>query len=386
MLFFLRLTFRNLLRHKLRTGLTALGIVIAIVAFVLLRTVVDAWYAGAEATSANRLITRNAISLIFPLPIGYAGRIRQVDGVTGLSYSNWFGGVYIDERNFFPNFAVEPKTYLELYPELVLPEAEKAAFIKDRKGAIAGRKLAETYGWKIGDAIPLRGTIYAGNWSFVLRGIYRGAEKKTDETLFLFHWDNLNETLKKTDLSRADRVGVYVVRIDRAERAAEISEAIDRLFENSLAETLTETEKAFQLGFVAMTEAILIAIKIVSFVVIGIIMAVMANTMAMSVRERRREYATLKAIGFGGRYLLGLIMGESLVLSVSSGILGILAAFPASNFLVTLFGTLFPAVDVSTQTIGLSLLASYLIGLTAAVFPAWRVITLPVGEGLRSIG
>jgi len=386
MLIFLRLTFRNLFRHKLRTGLTALGIVIAIVAFVLLRTVVDAWYAGAEATAANRLITRNAISLVFPLPISYANRIRQVDGVTGLSYSNWFGGVYIDERNFFPNFAVEPKTYLELYPELILPETEKAAFIKDRKGAIAGRKLADTYGWKIGDVIPLRGTIYAGNWSFVLRGIYRGAEKKTDETLFLFHWDNLNETLKKTDVSRADRVGVYVIRIDRAERAAEISEAVDRLFENSLAETLTETEEAFQLGFVAMTEAILIAIKIVSFVVIVIIMAVMANTMAMSVRERLREYATLKAVGFGSHYLLGLIMGESLVLSISSGILGILAAFPASNFLVTMFGTLFPAVDVSTQTIELSLIASCLIGLAAAVFPAWRVITLPVSEGLRSIG
>jgi putative ABC transport system permease protein len=366
--------------------LTALGIVIAIVAFALLRTVVDAWYAGAEATSANRLITRNAISLVFPLPISYASRIRQVDGVTGLSYSNWFGGVYIDERNFFPNFAVEPKTYLELYPELILSEAEKAAFIKDRKGAIAGRKLAEKYRWKIGDVIPLRGTIYAGNWSFVLRGIYRGAEKKTDETLFLFHWDNLNETLKKTDLSQADRVGVYVVRIDRAERAAEISEAVDRLFENSLAETLTETEEAFQLGFVAMTEAILIAIKIVSFVVIVIIMAVMANTMAMSVRERLREYATLKAIGFGSRYLLGLIVGESLVLSISSGILGILASLPASNFLVAMFGTLFPAVDVSAQTIELSLLASCLIGLTAAVFPSWRVITLPVSEGLRSIG
>ncbi|MGX2038838.1 ABC transporter permease [Methylocaldum sp. MU1018] len=385
MLLFLRLALRNLFRHKLRTGLTALGIVIAIVAFALLRTVVDAWYAGAEATSANRLITRNAISLMFPLPISYANRIRQIDGVTGLSYSNWFGGVYIDERNFFPNFAVEPKTYLDLYPELVLPEAEKDAFIKDRKGAIAGRKLAEKYGWKIGDVIPLRGTIYAGNWNFVLRGIYRGAEKKTDETLFLFHWDNLNETLKKTEPDRADRVGVYVLRIDRAERAAEISEAVDRLFENSLAETLTETEKAFQLGFVAMTEAILIAIKIVSFVVIAIIMAVMANTMAMSVRERRREYATLKAIGFGSRYLLALILGESLALSISSGVLGILAAFPATGLLMTLFGTLFPAVEVSAQTVELSLLASCSIGLAAAAVPAWRVIALPVGEGLRSM-
>lgn len=386
MLFFLRLALRNLFRHKLRTSLTALGIVIAIVAFALLRTVVDAWYAGAEATSANRLITRNAISLIFPLPISYANRIRQIDGITGLSYSNWFGGVYIDERNFFPQFAIEPQSYLELYPEFILSEAEKTAFIKDRKGAIAGRKLAEEYGWKIGDVIPLRGTIYSGSWSFVLRGIYRGAERKTDETLFLFHWDNLNETLKKTDPSRAERVGVFVLRIDRGGRAAELSEAVDRLFENSLAETLTETEEAFQLGFVAMTEAILVAIKIVSFVVIAIIMAVMANTMAMSTRERRREYATLKAVGFGPRYLLALILGESLALSIGSGILGILAAFPAAGLLAAKFGTLFPVFEISSRTIQFGLFASCLIGLTAAVFPAWRVITFPVSEGLRSIG
>jgi putative ABC transport system permease protein len=386
MLFFLRLALRNLFRHKLRTSLTALGIVIAIVAFALLRTVVDAWYAGAEATSANRLITRNAISLIFPLPISYANRIRQIDGITGLSYSNWFGGVYIDERNFFPQFAIEPKSYLELYPEFILSETEKTAFIKDRKGAIAGRKLAEEYGWKIGDVIPLRGTIYSGSWSFVLRGIYRGAERKTDETLFLFHWDNLNETLKKTDPSRAERVGVFVLRIDRGGRAAELSDAVDRLFENSLAETLTETEEAFQLGFVAMTEAILVAIKIVSFVVIAIIMAVMANTMAMSTRERRREYATLKAVGFGSRYLLALILGESLALSIGSGILGILAAFPAAGILATKFGTLFPVFEISSRTIQFGLFASCLIGLTAAVFPAWRVITFPVSEGLRSIG
>ncbi|BBA35969.1 efflux ABC transporter, permease protein [Methylocaldum marinum] len=386
MLLFLRLALRNLLRHKLRTGLTAFGIVIAIVAFALLRTVVDAWYAGAEATSANRLITRNAISLTFPLPISHANRIRQLSGITGLSYSNWFGGVYIDERNFFPQFAVEPKSYLELYPELVLAEAEKTAFIKDRKGAIAGRKLAKQYGWKIGDVIPLRGTIYSGNWSFVLRGIYRGAEKKTDETLFLLHWDNLNETLKKTDPNRAERVGVFVLRIDRVDRAAELSDAVDRLFQNSLAETLTETEEAFQLGFVAMTEAILIAIKIVSFVVVAIIMAVMANTMAMSTRERRREYATLKAVGFGSRYLLSLILGESLVLSIGSGVLGILATFPAAGFLATKFGTLFPVFELSLQTMGLGMLASCLIGFTAALFPAWRVITLPVSEGLRSIG
>ncbi len=161
---FLKLLFRNTFRHKLRTGLTILGIAIAILAFGMLRTMITAWYAGVEASSAGRLVTRNAISLIFPLPLNYKDKIRQVSGVSIVSFGNWFGGIYIDEKNFFANFAVEPKSYLELYPEFILPNAESDAFLRDRKGFIAGRKLAEKYGWKIGSTVTLKGTIYPGNW------------------------------------------------------------------------------------------------------------------------------------------------------------------------------------------------------------------------------
>jgi hypothetical protein len=182
-------------------------------------------------------------------------------------------------------------------PEFVLPAAERKAFMTDRKGAVVGRKLAEQYGWNVGDVIPLRGTIYSGNWSFTLRGIY-DADKGVDQSTMFFHWDYLNESIKKIYPRRGDQTGVFIVQLKDPGQAAEVSAAIDAMFKNSLAETLTETEKAFQLSFVAMTEAILLAIQAVSFVVIVIIMAVMANTMAMTARERGSEYATLKALGF----------------------------------------------------------------------------------------
>src|SRR4030066_1560502 len=194
----LKLIFKNAFRHKLRTFLTVLGVTIAILAFGLLRTVISAWYAGVEASSASRLVTRNSISLIFPLPLSYKDKIRQVDGVKVVSWGTWFGGIYIDEKNFFANFAVDAKSYLELYPEYLLSPEETNAFLRDRKAFVAGRKLAKRFGWKIGDTVPLRGTIYPGNWDFVLRGIYHGRDDTIDETQFFFHWDYLNESLKKT--------------------------------------------------------------------------------------------------------------------------------------------------------------------------------------------
>lgn len=386
MWFFVRLILRNLGRQKLRNGLTGLGIVIAIAAFGMLRTVVDAWYAGAEATAADRLVTRNAISLVFTLPIAYLQRIRQVEGVTRVSYANWFGGVYINEKNFFPQFAVEPESYLAMYPEFVLADDEKIAFLRDRHGALAGRKVAERFGWKVGDTIPLRGTIFPGNHSFVLRGIYRGADRKTDETQFFIHWQYLNERLKTEQASRAEQVGIYITQIDRPARAAELSQAIDRLFQNSLAETLTETEKAFQLSFVAMTETILVAIEIVSFVVIIIIMAVMANTIAMSVRERRREYATLRALGFGPPYVIALILGESLVIALLGGAIGLAVTFPAAARFGARFGSLFPIFAVSDETVVLSGAAAASVGVVAAAVPVWRTLRTSVSEGLSSLG
>src|SRR5665647_2069596 len=209
-MFLLKLLSRNAFRHRLRTFLTVFGITVAILAFGLLQTVVSAWYAGVNASSSARLISRNAVSLVFSLPLAYRDRIRQVEGVGAVSYANWFGGVYITEKNFFPSFAIEPQSYLELYPEYIISPEEKRVFFLDRRGCVIGKKLAERFGWKLGDTIPLKGTIFPGNWEFVVRGIYTGAEKATDESQFFFQWEYLNQTLKKTVARRADQAGVYL--------------------------------------------------------------------------------------------------------------------------------------------------------------------------------
>jgi putative ABC transport system permease protein len=380
------LVLRNAFRHRLRTTLTVIGIIVAITAFGLLRTIVDAWYAGANASSSARLVTRSSVSLVFALPLTYAEKIRQVPGVRSVSWANWFGGVYISERNFFPQFAIDAPTYLDMYPEYLLPADERKAFLVDRKGAIVGRKLAEQYGWKVGDQIPLRGTIYSGTWTFNLRGIYEGADKGTDQSTMFFHWALLNETIRKIYPRRGDQTGVFLVELRDPAEAAEVSAAIDTMFKNSLAETLTETEKAFQLSFVAMTEAILLAIQAVSFVVIVIIMAVMANTMAMTARERSAEYATLKALGFGNGFVAMLIFAESLGIAIAGGLVAVALTVPLANGFAERMGSLFPIFFVSENTMVMQVGAAIVVGIVAAAFPAWHTARVRIVDGLRAVG
>lgn len=381
----LKLIVKNAFRHRLRTGLTLLGVTVAVLAFGLLQTVVGAWYAAADATSRTRLVTRNAISLVFPLPLSYLQKIRAVPGVTQVSHSNWFGGVYVSERNFFPQFAVDAQSYFRLYPEFLVEPGEMQAFLRDRQGAVVGRRLAQRFGWRLGDTVSLRGTIWPGTWRFTIRGIYRGAEAGTDEGLFFFHWRYLNETAQRNYPRRANTVGVFILGIDDASRAAAISSAVDALFRNSLAETRTETEKAFQLSFVSMTEAILLAIQAVSYVVIAIILAVMANTMAMTARERLAEYATLKALGFGPGFVRLLVYGESLAIALLGGALGMLLSFPAANAFGAQLASLFPVFSIRPETLGLQALAALLVGLIAALVPAEKGARVNIVAGLRSV-
>ncbi|MDA8433703.1 MAG: FtsX-like permease family protein [Nitrospiraceae bacterium] len=385
-MFILKILFKNAFRHKLRTSLTVLGITIAVLAFGLLRTVVGAWYAGVEASSATRLVTRNAVSLVFFLPISYKEKIRQVPGVTEVGYSDWFGGVYKDEKNFFPNFATDAKTAIDLFPEFIIPPDRKTAFLRDRKGAVVGRKTAERFGWKLGDIVTLKGSIFPGNWEFVIRGIYRGAQKGTDETQFFFHWSYLNESLRKTAPYRADKVGWFLIGVKSPDVAPDVAVAIDKMFKNSLAETITETEKAFQLSFISMTEAIVVVIRLVSFIVIVIIMAVMANTMAMTVRERTGEYAIMKTLGFGGWHISGLIFGESLVIAAIGCASGIALTFPAAKAFGDSLSQFFPVFIVARSTIYMDMAAGLIVATVAAVFPIWRAITLRIADGLRRIG
>ncbi|CBE67164.1 MAG: ABC transporter permease [Candidatus Methylomirabilis oxygeniifera] len=383
---FLKLVLRNALRHRLRTLLTLLGLVVAILSFGLLQTVVDAWYAGAAGAAPTRLVTRNAVSLVFHLPLSYRDQIRTVDGVRAVSHATWFAGIYQDPKNFFPQFAIEPRTYFAMYPEyLVVPE-EFTAFLRDRKGAVIGRKIADTYHLMVGDALPLRGTIYQGTWEFTVRAVYDGIDTKTDTSQMFFHWEYLNETMKKRAGRQTDYVGVYLVDVIDIDRVAEVSRAIDVLFKNSLAETLTETERAFQIGFVKQTEALVIAIRIVSYVVIVIILAVMANTMAMTARERLSEYATLKVLGFSPGYVAALIVGESVAIAVIGAAAGIALTFPVADWFAAKVGTIFPVFKVSGETVVLQIVCAIGVGMIAAAVPGRRAATVKIVEGLRAVG
>jgi len=384
-MFVLKLILRNALRHKLRTTLTVLGLTIAVLAYGLLHTVVDAWYAGASAASNARLVTRNAISLVFPLPLAYENRIRGVDGVTLVARSNWFGGIYRDPKNFFAQFAVSDN-YLDLYPEFIVSEQARADYRRDRKGALIGRQLADQYGFKVGDVIPLKGTIYPGTWDFVVRGIMEGRDESTITRQLIFHYDYLNETIRKTTKRTVDQVGVYVVGIKDPDEAAIVSRNIDNVFKNSLAETLTETEQAFQLGFVAMSNQIIAAIRVVSYVVILIIMAVMANAMAMSARERTTEYATLKALGFGPGFLSMLVFGESMAICAIGGGIGILATPPMAEVFKHATGGVFPVFTVSHETMLLQAACAFVVAMAAAIVPAVQASRVRIVEGLRAIG
>jgi putative ABC transport system permease protein len=382
----LKLIVKNVFRHRLRAVLTILGVAIAMLAFGILRTLVGAWYLGVETSSADRLVTRNKISLIYSLPVAYKNKILQVPGVSGVAYGSWYGGVYKDKKNFFAQLAVSGADYLEMFPEFSVSEGEKKAFMRDRNAAIAGQGLVERFGWKIGDVIPLQGTIYPGTIELVLVGIYKGKRKSVDETAFFFRWDYLNEIVKKTFPERADRTGWYLITIKEPDRGPEIAQEVDALFESSLAETLTETEKAFQLGFVAMTGAIVAAVKVISIVVIGIILMVLANTMAMTARERSGEYAVFKTLGFRPWFLFLLISGESVAIAMIGGILGAVLTIPGGKLFHGQLKAFLPVFEVVPSTLLLILAVSLIVGVTAAFPPALRMSRMNISEGLRHIG
>ena len=382
----LKLTWRNTIRHPLRAALTILGMAVAVLAFCILRTVVAAWYAGVEASSPVRLVTRNSVSLMFPLPLAYLPKIQAVPGIVRVAYAYWFEGVYIDKQHFFPQFAASLPGYLDAYPEYLIPEDQKLALIQDRRGAVAGRKLAARYGWRVGDAIVLKGTYFPGEYRLVLRAIYKGRDPTADETLLFFHWDYLNETLKKIAPDLADKVGWFLVQVARPDLAATVSGTIDAAFKNSLAETLTETEAAFNMSFVEMMSAILLAIQAVSWLVIGVILGVLANTMVMNARERLGEYAALKTMGFKPRHLAGLIMGESLILSLMGGLLGLALSFPAVKLFPPEVTQYFPALVVSRETMALGLAVSLGVGVLAGIIPAWQASRVQIAAALRKVG
>jgi putative ABC transport system permease protein len=380
------LAFRNVRRNRLRTVLTIAGVMIAMLAFGFLRTVIHAYYAGAEAAKKDRLVVRNATSLVVPLPLGYKQKIKQIPGVREVAAAQWFGATYKDPRNFFPQFAVDD-AYLDLYPEFQVTPEERKAWNDDPQGCIIGRKTAEKYGFKIGDVVPLTGTIFSGDWHFNVRGIYRGAERNTDETGFMFHWKYLMDS-QPTEMQ--GDVGMYMIGITDASRSAEIAKTVDAQFKGSPYETLTEDERSFQMSFLSMVSVIVGALQVVSAFVIVIVLLILGNTIAMSVRERGSEVAILKALGFSGGRLAMLITVEAMVLALLGGLVGIAVALPfiggVGKALQAQMGGFLPVFYLTNQSMLMMVGLALGMGFLGALIPAMRTAQLSVVEAMRRVG
>ena len=370
----------NIARNPRRTILTIVSIGLSLFVLSTLMTVLTELNREPEGEDTHlRLVVRRATSLADRLPEAYAAKLQRVPGVRLVHALTWFGGIYIDEGNFFANFACDPDTLFAMFPENRIPPEQLKAFQAERIAAVAGRKLVERFKWRLGDRLTLQGTIYPVDLEFVLRGIYTG----TDETAFFFHRAYLEEAL-----GRPGKVGTFWLKAASAGDIPRIMDAVDTLFKNSDAETKTETERAFQLGFISMLGNVKTLIASISSVVVFTILLVTANTMAMSIRERAREIAILKTLGFGRRRLLGVLMGESAVIALTGGVLGCVGArlfFSVVDVWRYTQG-LFPIFIVEPSTILLGIGLSVLIGLASAALPAIRVSRLTIAEALRRVG
>jgi putative ABC transport system permease protein len=370
----------NLFRKKTRTALTAGSFAVALFLFGILAVVRGAFQQGVEVAGADRLVVVNRVSIIQPLPLAYRDRLMRIPGVTHVTFANWFGGVYQDERNFFPQFAIDRETYRQMYPEFVIADDQWQAFLSDKEGAVVGEALAERFKWKVGDRIPIKGTIFAGSWEFNVRAIYKGRRVQDDETQFWFRWDYLDERKQ----FRKGNVGWYTVRIDNPDSAVRVVKAIDELFANSPAETKTDTEKAFAASWVKQMGNIELLITTIGSVVFFTLLLVTGNTMAIAVRERTRELAVLKAVGFSDGFVLVLVIVETIVVAAVGGGIGLGLAK-----LFTLRGDptggLLPFFYLPVSAIVSGLALALIVGLLAGILPAFSASRLRIVDALRRI-
>jgi putative ABC transport system permease protein len=377
---YLPFIFRNLFRKKTRTILTIGSIAVALFLYGLLVTIETALNAGVDVAGVDRLIVRNKISLIMPLPLSYQERLRQIDHVTEATFATWFGGIYQEPKNFFPQFAIDTDTYRTLFPEFQIPDAEWQAFLADQQGAVVGRLTADRFGWKVGDRIPLQGTIWTGTWEFNIRAIFEGSRQGDDESQFWFHWKFLEESRpwgKGT-------VGWYTVKVDDPDHSVSVSAAIDERFSNSANETSTETEQAFAAGFAKQIGNIKMLIMSIGAVVLFTLLLVTGNTMAMAVRERVPELGVLKTLGYGDKTVLFLVLAESLLIAFVGGVLGVgLAKLFTMGGDPT--GGMLPIFFLSSGEMLLGIAIALLVGIAAGVIPALTAMNLRIVDALRRV-
>lgn len=374
------LVLANLGRHKIRTILTIASVTLALFLFASLRTVVTTLHANSQFGSARRLVTLNATGLVFPLPMAYANKIRALPGVESVSWANWFGGRYGDGKQFFAQFAVDAESYLAMYPEITMPEDQKQAFLHERSAAIIGRRLVDRYGWKVGQDVTLQGTIFPGDWTFTIRGVYTPTAPAIGDDALIFHHEYLDERI-----GHAGIAGWFIVQISDPAAAAAIAKTIDDQFRNSSVGTKTGTEQAFQAGFATMLGNVSLLMGTIGTAVVFAILLVTANAMMMSARERTGEVAVMKTIGFSNRTLFGLVLSEAGVIAGAGALLGLGIAkvfYRAINF--NGFGFL-PGFAITTGTLVMGGGIALLLMLASGLVPAARAARLPIVQALRRV-
>jgi putative ABC transport system permease protein len=395
---FLALVLVNLGRNKRRTVLTVLSVMVALFLFCTLRGVLDTLEASIRVGSESRLVTRNKISLIFPLPKTYVERIRALPGVGSVTWGNWFGGTDpVDPGNFYARFAVDAKTYLPIYArdiEIIDQSAPQgggavppgvdpklAAFMEERTACVVGQSLFKRMGWKMGQTISATGTIFPGDWTWTIRAVYHAKDPAFGEESILFHWDYLNERA----MGGQGYIGWYTLELSQPERAGEISRQVDALFENSERQTRTETERAFQAGFVSMYGNVPFLIGVIGLAVVFAILLVAANTMMMASRERTSEFAVMKTLGFEDGALFRLVLAEAAVITLGGGIAGALLAKFALEKSGFNAGGMLPPMTVSWNTVAIGIAIAVIMGLTSGFVPAWQASKLRIVDALRRL-
>lgn len=378
------LIFANLFRKKLRLILTIGSFAVALFLFAFLAVVRGAFTRGADIEGADRLVTINRVSIIQPLPLAYRDKIQRIPGVQAVTHNNWFGGVYQDEKNFFPQFVIDVENQRRVIPELVVPDDQWQNFVKDRQGAIAGAKTAQRFGWKIGDRIPIKNVAYgvSGTWEFNLDGIYHSQRTGGDESQFWFQWDYFEERMPERFKGN---VGWYVVKLDSPDKAVSVAKAIDEMAANSSFETKTETESEFAASWVKQFGNIQLLIITIGSVVFFTLLLVTGNTMAISVRERIGELAVLKAIGFSDRWVLFFVLAEALTIALVGGLLGLGVALLAIPALGAALNGLLPTLILSPAVLSSGLAIALLVGAIGGILPGIGAMRLRVVDAIRRV-
>ena len=383
---------RNLLRNRFRSALTVLGVAVAVLTFVMLRTVVFAWYVAGEAAAKDRVVSRHKVTFVMTLPRKYADDVKQTPGIKAVTFANWFGGKDPrHEQEFFGSLGVDAATYFQVYDEMKVDPDVLARWKEDRSGAIVGDVLATKMGWKVGDKVTLDSGIYPTTpdrpWTFNITGIYMATAKSVDRSSFIFHFDLLNDAMPE---ARRDQIGWIVSRVVDPSRAADMGVTLDRMFDAKDIQTLSQDERSFNTSFLAGVSAVLGALDVISLVILVIMMLILGNTIAMGVRERTNEYGVLRAIGFLPSHIAGFILGEAALLGALGGAVGLLLAFPVvergmGRWLEENMGAFFPYFRIAPRDAVIAMLLAIVLGVVAAALPARGAFKLRVTEALRRV-